>query len=337
MCFTKPFTARPETGTRSGVSLRCATATEKKFTGRIDTMNIQGVLFLTAGYGRRMEPLSLIRPKALLPWGSKTVLGNLAKQLSVLSPRDIAFNAYRCPDLVRGELESIFPDTNCIPIIEEKPQGVSVTLSTMADILSDGTWIVVNTDMVIRDLNPAGIVRYHEETKADWTVMTGGFPEKGDYGPLEIDADGRFGTTEVAGYRHYWGISVMEPVISRTARRERITGSLFGSLAPVCHSSGLALRTFEEDGRNRWLDFGDYNLLPHNILEGGSFIHPLAELSSGVTLEGRYNIGSGARIASGTLVKDSVMLAGSAFGPGNLENAILPWNARYNGEVHEED
>lgn len=298
-------------------------------------MNIEGVLFLTAGYGTRMEPLSLIKPKALLPWSSTTILGNLAEQLSVLSPKKIAFNAYRCRGLIQRELHRIYPDTECISFIEEKPLGAAVTLSCMANILSGGTWLVVNTDMVILDLDPIGIVEYHWKCNADWTVMTGAFPEKGEYGPLGIGSDGNFGTTQAVSQRHYWGISVIEPVISSTVGHESITDSLFGCLAPACFSSGLKLRTFMEDGKDRWLDFGDYSLLPHNILEGGSFIHPLSELSSGVTVEGRYNIGAGCRIASGTLIKDSVMLAGSIFGPGELVNSILPWNEGNNGDTHE--
>ncbi len=289
-------------------------------------MTIEGVLFLTAGYGRRMEPLSRVKPKALLPWGCTTVLGNLAEQLSALSPKKIAFNAYRCPSLIQEELEKIYPDIECIPFIEKQPLGASVTLSRMSEILSGGTWMVVNTDMVIRELNPAVIVGFHNECGADWTVMTGAFPEKGNYGSLGVNNDGSFGTGGKATEQHYWGISIMEPAVSAVSVGDNISGSLFGTLAPACHSAGLLLQVFKEDGLDRWLDFGDYGLLPHNILEGGSFIHPLAELSSDVIFEGRYNIGSGCRIASGTLVKNSVMLAGSVYGPGNLVNTVLVWN-----------
>jgi hypothetical protein len=67
----------PAHGAPRGAGSRSATATAKKSTDkrRKAVSGLQGVLLLTAGFGRRAEPLSLFRPKALLPFREKTLLG----------------------------------------------------------------------------------------------------------------------------------------------------------------------------------------------------------------------------------------------------------------------
>ena len=91
--FMLQDTVKMDTGVHRDAGSRYVTATEKKFTGKKSRMEIEGVLFLAAGYGRRDEPLSLIHPKALLPYGKTSILGRLARQVSVLRPGRVRINA----------------------------------------------------------------------------------------------------------------------------------------------------------------------------------------------------------------------------------------------------
>ncbi|MBD3278114.1 MAG: hypothetical protein GF388_07435 [Candidatus Aegiribacteria sp.] len=95
-------------------------------------MMVEGALFLTAGYGTRDEPLSLIRPKCLLPRGSETVLERLSSQIRELDPGRIAANASRCPRGVMNELTSYWPRTQCELYFEERPLGASSTLARLS-------------------------------------------------------------------------------------------------------------------------------------------------------------------------------------------------------------
>ena len=204
------------------------TATGKKFTGK--QAQIEGVLFLAAGYGRRDEPLTLIRPKALLPFSDTSVLGRLAVQVSSVCPRRIIINASRCPEALLNEISSIWPAEMCELYFEERPLGASATLARHASIMDRGTWMVVNTDMIIEDFNALGLIEHHRTTGSTWTVLTGEFPPEGTYSPLLLDEDMKFGCGGVRK-THYWGISIMEPSISAAAARIQASGGLFSELA----------------------------------------------------------------------------------------------------------
>jgi len=284
-------------------------------------MEIEGVLFLTAGYGRRDEPLSLLRPKTLIPFGSTTVIGRLARQIAILCPARIRINASRCPELLLKEVSSLWQEEMCELYFEERPLGASASLARYAEVLNGGTWMIVNTDMVIEDFDVEGMVRYHHDMKSDWTALTGSFPASGSYSPLLTDADSRFGCGSQE--THYWGISLMEPSIPAAASKLQVSGGLFSELASAALADGRQLMTYRNKGE--WKDMGRIDLLRTNILSGGSYIHPTACVSSDAVLEGSWNIGNGCILGSGTVLKDSVMLAGSTLESGTLNEAILPW------------
>jgi NDP-sugar pyrophosphorylase family protein len=297
------------------------TATAKKFTANLSGKRLEGVLFLAAGFGTRAEPLSHMRPKALLPFGRGTVLGRLAHQLSVLEPDLVVMNASRCPGPLMEELGRAWPVPGCRVVFEERPLGAAATLAGLADTMSGGTWVIVNTDMVIVDLDARAILEEHFSSGAHWTVLAGRLPPGGGYSPLRVE-DGRFGTGHGTD-AHYFGVGVMETCIPMLCRELQLSEGLFSVLAPEASRRGMGLMSVE--GTGDWLDMGRIDMLRENILEGGSFVHPRACVSSGTRLIGEVHIGAGCILADGTTVRDSVMLEGSSLESGSLEERILPW------------
>lgn len=285
-------------------------------------MDLEGVLFLAAGYGTRMEPLSLLRPKALIPFGSGTVLGKLARQIFQLHPRRVGINTSRCPELLLKELLAVWSFKMCKLYFEERPLGASATLARHADIMTEGTWMIVNTDMIIEGFDAVQMMDFHKETGSTWTALTGRFPSDGNYSSLVIDEEGQFGTGRGKSV-HYLGISLIEAVIPELARNLQVCSSLFSELAHAASERGYELNVFNIEGD--WFDMGRIDLLRRNILSGGSFIHSTACVSSDVILEGTWNIGPGCILAGGTELKNSVMLEGSSLEAGVLDESILPW------------
>ncbi|OPL19349.1 MAG: hypothetical protein AVO35_11435 [Candidatus Aegiribacteria sp. MLS_C] len=285
-------------------------------------MGTSGALLLTAGFGTRAEPLSLVRPKCLLPWGETTVLGFLAERAAALDPGLIALNASRCPELVLSALDQVWPRDRCRLYFEERPLGTAATLSRHCGLLSSGTWMLGNTDMVIPELDLHAMLRRHRESGAAWTALTGVLPAGGDYRPLHADRCGRFGHGGETG-THYLGISFIEPSVSRLAMETQCSGGLFTELAPLAAGKCGDLLVFHHEGR--WLDMGRMERLRENILSGGSFVHPTACISSDAVLSGSYHIGRGCMLGGGTELHDSVMLEGSTLESGRLESTILSW------------
>jgi len=286
-------------------------------------MRLAGVLLLTAGYGTRVEPLSLARPKCLLPWADSTVLGILAEQVSALDPVRVRINASRCPDEILTHLYEVWPKERCRLYFEERPLGGTATLARHSEEMASGSWMVVNTDMVMPGLDMRRMFEEHVGTGAAWTALTGALPEDGGYTPLAVDDKGRFG---VGGTRrtHYRGVSIMEPGIPELAASLQAHRGMFSELAPMASEECGELMVHSSSVP--WLDMGRLDTLRENILRGGSFVHPSACVSSDAVLLGRYSIGRGCMLGSGTLLRDSVMLEGSTLEEGKLEEGLLPWS-----------
>lgn len=286
-------------------------------------MGTAGALFLTAGYGTRDEPLSLVRPKCLLPWRDTTVLGYVAGQVSVLHPREIGINASRCPNEILSQVHEVWPRERCRLYFEERPLGCTATLARHSGLLSSGTWILVNTDMVIPVLDLTAMLKRHWESGAVWTALAGDPPDDEGYTLLPVDRNGRFGRGGEYG-THYWGVSIIEPPVSRLAMEMQCSGGLFTELAEAAAGELGDLLVFRHEGT--WLDMGRLDRLRENILSGGSYIHSTACVSSDAVLKGSYHIGRGCMLGRDTELSDSVMLEGSTLESGSLHRSILPWS-----------
>lgn len=318
------------TGVHSAEGSSSATATRSRFTAEASQRaaeTLRGVLLLTAGCGRRAEPLSFLRPKSLLPWGGGTVLGRLAREAGGLGGR-LAANASRCPGLIRAEIEAA-AGRACEVFFEPRPLGVVGTLARLgAAGGADGAWLVLNTDMVT-DLDFGSMVKEHFGKGASWTAATGDFPPGGAYGALRVSPDGSFGCSS-GRPRHYLGASVIGSAVMRMASELR-TGTMFVDLAGLASGSGHRLASWESGAA--WMDIGTPGAYRRALLSTGSRIDPSAVIEPGATLEGSWFVSAGCSVKAGTLLRDSVMLDGSSLVSGSIVDDVLPWFFERRGRV----
>lgn len=270
--------------------------------------DLDGVLLLTAGYGRRAEPLSLLRPKALLPFRDQTLLGLLAKEAGRLAPGRILVNASRCPDLVLEEtIRASGRDAGIL--FEERPLGAAATLAGLAGIMN-GPWMLMNTDMILKaDLE--GLFSHHLASGAMCTLLCGDFPASGNYGSVVVKGVPR----------HYMGVCVAEP---EAAFRAAELQGFHGLLSPLIIGEPAS---FERVGE--WADMGEVELYRRNLLARGGFVHPEASVSPGADIIGNCHVSKGCVLEPGAVIRDSVMLEGSSVASGaRLESSVLPWFSR---------
>lgn len=292
------------------------TATEKRYTAEPPESSLQGVLFLTAGYGTRAEPLSIPRPKCLLPWLDTTVLGALVRQFALLKPRMMAFNASRCPEMILEEAAACWSGKAEL-IFEERPLGVTGTLSAGAGLFQ-GTWAVCNTDFVM-DLPLEEMLAAHLESGRSWTALTCSMPPGGDYRPLLIKGEPV----------HYAGVSFISGEVASAAAETQESGGLFSRLGRLMEERGRPMGEYRT--ARPWMDMGETELFRRNTLAMGRFVHPLAEVHSGAELKGFYRVGPYCIIHDGSVIRDSVLLEGAKVLPGQrVVERVLPWH--YEGD-----
>ena len=275
---------------------------------------LDGVLLLTAGYGRRAEPLSLCRPKALLPAGNTTLLGLMSEAAASLLPKQLVVNASRCPNRILDEVRAS-SGMEARLLFEERPLGAAVTLGRLS-VMMRGSWMLMNTDMIL-EADLSGLVAHHQKSGAQCTVLCGDFPREGEYGPVLVR--GR--------PRHYLGVCVVEPEVARRAARFQGSRNLLSSCI-VNEPEGF-------EGADTWMDMGEVELYRRNLLSRGCFIHPGAVVSRTASLLGCYHVSAGCVLGEGAVIRDSVMLEGSVLEDGSeLVSGVLPWFSRRSGVAY---
>ncbi len=290
------------------------TAIEKKFTVSFSPKVIQGVLLLAAGYGTRAEPLTFLRPKALLPYGNTTLLGKLIKQFVSVNPDTILVNTSRCPELIAHEVLKHWSG-NMKVLFEERPLGAAGTLSRNRKLLK-GTWILSNTDVLI-DIPINEMVKQHFKSGSDWTVLTGDFPDYGKYGALLINDKSR----------HYLGISIISERIVELAFSKQLSFGFFSNLRNAAKKNGIEINEFFSD--REWLDMGEVDLYRKHLLDNGNFIHPEAQIHPSVIFEGVNWIGNSCVIERDAYICNSVVLEKAVIMAGAIVvDSVVPMFSR---------
>ena len=184
-------------------------------------MAVKKAVVLAAGFGTRLRPLTLSRPKPLLPVMGEPMLGRILDMLVSWGVEEITVNAHYLTDKVESFVKEYQGDAG-------EAKGVSITVSRETSILGTGgvlrplkAWLasdpfwLVNGDIVIEDLDPEPI----EEA----FVKSGRFAAcwmSEDFGPRTIEADpeGRVCNwkSDDAGYPGtytYCGVALLSPEI----------------------------------------------------------------------------------------------------------------------------
>lgn len=184
-------------------------------------MAVKKAVVLAAGFGTRLRPLTLSRPKPLLPVMGEPMLGRILDMLVSWGVEEITVNAHYLADQVESFVKEYQGDAG-------EAKGVSITVSRETSILGTGgvlrplkTWLasdpfwLVNGDIVIEDLDPEPI----EEA----FVKSGRFAAcwmSEDFGPRTIEADpeGRVCNWKSAdagypGTYTYCGVALLSPEI----------------------------------------------------------------------------------------------------------------------------
>ena len=148
-------------------------------------------MVLAAGRGTRLLPLTEQLPKALIPVAGRPMIEYSLLLLRYYEIRDIIINLHHLGDRIQTYLG------------DGSQRGLQITYSQEPDLLDtgggllkarpfleDGTFIVINTDVLI-DLPLNEVIAFHQKKKASATLVVRPDPLADQYGSLEIDGEGR--------------------------------------------------------------------------------------------------------------------------------------------------
>jgi len=282
-------------------------------------------VILTAGEGTRMRPLTLTRPKTMLPVGGKPIL-----QYNVEALRDAGINeillvvGYK-EEIVRNHFEDGEKLGVKISYIKQEERLGTAHAIGFAREFAPEDFIVLNGDIIIDpQLLQELIDRYHETEAHSMMVLT------------EVDDPSSFGVVELSGDRVVGIVEKPKPgeapsnlintgiyvfdknifsSIDQTPQSPRGEYEITDSLE-IQIAEGKTIIGLKSD--KKWIDVGrPWELLEINAQLLGQMIGKIeGRVEKGVTLEGPVVIGKDSIIRSGCYIQGPVYIGeGCDIGP----------------------
>lgn len=178
-------------------------------------------MVLAAGLGARLRPITNNIPKPLIPVAGRPLIHYTLNLLKKHGISEATVNLHYLADMIKKEIG----DGSRFGIkvnysYEPEILGTGGGLKKVEDFFSDGTFIVINADILV-DLDLTDVARFHKEKRAIATMVLRHDNDVDSYGAIEIDAEGRIrqflGKIDYKGAPlrrlMFTGIHVLEPEV----------------------------------------------------------------------------------------------------------------------------
>jgi len=147
------------------------------------------VVIMAGGFGKRLQPLTNVLPKPLLPFGEKTILENIIERFSKYDCKTFYISVNYKADFIQFYLDNLKEkDFTTFLFLEDKPLGTAGSLYLLKDKLTK-TFFVSNCDILI-DEDYSAIYNYHKMHNNELTIVASLKQYKIHYGTLESGENG---------------------------------------------------------------------------------------------------------------------------------------------------
>jgi len=310
---------------------------------------------MAGGEGSRLRPLTINRPKPMVPIVNKPCLGHIFELLKRHGIED----SFVTLQYLASIIQDSYGDGGGIGMrlrysVEETPLGTGGSVRQLAADL-EGTFLVISGD-ALTDIDLSKVIAFHRERGAAVTLTLVHVPNPLEYGVVITNPDGRItkflekpSWGEVFSDTINTGIYVIEP---RVLERFDV-GEVFDfskDLFPRLLADGEPLFGYVADGY--WTDVGsiqEYARANADLLRGRVRVDALGkELMPGVWTAGEVDINESARITGPVFLGEGVKIGPHVeiIGPtvlrdyvsvdvGAIVDSSIVWRNSYIGERSE--
>jgi NDP-sugar pyrophosphorylase family protein len=310
-------------------------------------VSVQAVI-LAGGLGTRLRPLTLDRPKPVVPLLNVPFLCYQLGLLGAHGVRDVILSISHRAEAIRATMAGQrLGDVRLRDVVETEPLGTAGGVRNAADLV-DGRVIVLNGD-VLTDLDLSAMLEVHTACGAAATIYLTPVENPTAYGLVELDPDGRVRRfLEKPGWEEVTsnavntvnaGVYILERELLEWIPKGE-PHSIEREFFPLLLERGVPFYGFVSTGY--WLDIGTpvkYVQAQHDLLarrlrahvepvgdevpEGR--IHPTATIAHSARIRGPVSIGPGCHVEAGATVGPGVVLgAGCRIGAeARVETAVL--------------
>ena len=288
---------------------------------------------LVGGFGTRLRPLTLTRPKQMLPVVDRPMIEHVVGRLGQQGiTRAVLSLGYR-PDA----FEVAYPEGRCAGVdlfyaVEPEPldtAGAIAFAARMADV--QDTFIAVNGDVVNR-FPLEDLLAVHRQENAEATIALAPVADPSRFGVVVCEPNGRVRefvekppADRAPSNQISVGIYALEPSALNSVP-EGARASIEREVFPLLVEQG---RMYAVAWDGFWVDAGtpETYLEVQQALSDGGRTHPEAEVASDATVRGSI-VMEGAVVGTGASIVDSALLPGAQIGPeATVERSIVGYGA----------
>jgi mannose-1-phosphate guanylyltransferase/phosphomannomutase len=184
---------------------------------------------MAGGEGSRLRPLTLHRPKPLVPVVNKPVMQHILELLAHHGIRDIVVTLHYLAE----EIEEYFGDgsefgVNLEYTVEDTPLGTAGSVKKAQHLLRDDTFLIISGD-ALTDVDLTALIQYHRERRSLATLCLTRVESPLEYGVVITDNAGRIRRflekpewSEVFSDTVNTGIYVLEPEVLDYMEPEKV-------------------------------------------------------------------------------------------------------------------
>jgi mannose-1-phosphate guanylyltransferase/phosphomannomutase len=281
---------------------------------------------MAGGEGSRLRPLTIRRPKPMVPVVDKPVMHHILDLLKRHGITEVVATLQYMAD----NIQEYFGDGSQLGMtinysIEESPLGTAGSVKQAEQLLRDETFLVISGD-ALTDFDLTRAIAFHKEKGSMATLVLKRMPNPLEYGVVIIDDDGRIkqfqekpSWGEVFSDTVNTGIYVLEPRIFDYFEPGKVFDFSM-QLFPDMLQKGDPMYGYVADGY--WCDIGslpDYMRATGDLLQGQVDIQlGGTQIAPGIWAEDEVEIDPTARLSgpiflsSGVKIKDHATIIGPA-------------------------
>lgn len=285
-------------------------------------------LVLAAGEGRRLRPLTLERPKPLLPVLGKPLVGHTLDTLARAGVEACALNCHHLGEQIPAALGEEWAGMPLVFSHEAELLGTLGPLATFASFLAEADEVLLVNGDSLCDWPIARLANARASHGAGVAMLLSADADPVNFGGGIGTAPGGL-VRRVPGWdgggavrEHVFaGVHLFDPVLLRGIREQ--TGDVIRDFDRVLLEGGARIAT--STTTRRWDDLGTPARYLRGIvrrLENRNFVAPTATVGTGTRLR-RCAIEAGATVGEGCDLERTVVLDGAQIGRGATLRDVL--------------
>ncbi|MFH2060661.1 MAG: sugar phosphate nucleotidyltransferase [Pseudomonadota bacterium] len=146
------------------------------------------VVIMAGGKGTRLEPVTTIIPKPLIPVGPKTIVEHIMERFMNNGVQEFYFTLNYLGEMIKAYLNSIDQENRLHYVFEKDFYGTAGSLKLIEMDLPE-TFIVSNCDILV-NADYADVLKTHQVNNADLTILSAFQRHRIPYGVIEFKENG---------------------------------------------------------------------------------------------------------------------------------------------------